>query len=59
MIAEKGLPPLRRRSPPPRHILGDTRLPDVDPELEEFAVDPRCTPERVGKAHVTDQLTYL
>src|SRR6266566_8417241 len=26
---------------------------------EQFAVDPRCTPQWVGKAHVTDQLAYL
>jgi hypothetical protein len=33
---------LRRWSPPARHILGHTRLPDVDAELEEFAMHPRC-----------------
>src|SRR5713101_2941369 len=59
MIAQKGRPALRRRSPPPRHVLGYTRLPDIDAELEQFAVDPRCTPQRVGKAHVADQLAYL
>src|SRR6266704_139245 len=30
--------------PPPRHVLGYNRLPDIDAELEQFAVDPRCTP---------------
>src|SRR5712692_6584320 len=44
MVAQKGRPALGRRSPPPRHVLGYTRLPDIDAELEQFAVDPRCTP---------------
>jgi hypothetical protein len=34
------------------HKLGHTRLPDIDAQLEEFAVDPRRAPERVGKAHI-------
>ena len=29
-----------RRSPRPRHVLGYTRLPDIDAQLEQFAV--RC-----------------
>jgi len=49
MITQEGrLPALRRRSPPPRHILRDARLPDIDTELEELAMDPRSTPEWVG-----------
>jgi len=59
MIAHKRLPPLGRRSPPPRHVLGHTRLSDINAELEQFAVDPSCSPQRVGKAHVADQLTDL
>src|SRR5260370_39833836 len=59
MIGRKGGPALGGRSPPPRHVLGYTRLSDIDAELEQFAVDPRCTPQWVGKAHVTDQLAYL
>ena len=35
MIAQEGLPALRRRSPPPRHIRRHARLPDIDTELEE------------------------
>src|SRR6185295_10670397 len=59
VIAEKRPPALRRWSPPARHILGHTRLPGVDAELEEFAMHPRCAPERVGKAHLTDQAAYF
>jgi len=44
MVAKKRPPTLRRRSPAPRHILRHARLPDVDAELEEFAVNPRCAP---------------
>jgi hypothetical protein len=44
MIAQKGRPALGRRAPPPRQVLGYTRLPDIDAELEQLAVDPRCTP---------------
>src|SRR3974390_815051 len=57
MIAQKRLPPLRRRPPVPCHILvlGDRRLADVDAKLEQLAMDPRRSPERVGKADVTDQ----
>src|SRR4029434_4395949 len=59
VIAEKHPPALRRWSPPARYILGHTRLPDVDAEFEEFAMHPRCAPERVGKAHRTDQAAYF
>ncbi len=56
MIAEKRLSSLRRWSPVPRHILGYGGLADIDAKLEQFAVNPRSTPERVGKAHCADQL---
>jgi hypothetical protein len=46
-------------SPPPDHVLGNARLADIDAELEQFAMDARCAPERVGQAHVPDQLTDL
>jgi len=44
MIAQKRLPALRRRICPARHILGNAGLPDIDPELEQFAINARCTP---------------
>ena len=40
MVAKERLPSLARRSPPPSHVLGNRRLPDIDAKLEEFAVDP-------------------
>ena len=57
MVAQKRLPSLGRRSPIPRHILGNGRLADIDAKLEQFAMDPRRTPERVGKADFADQLS--
>ena len=32
---------------------------NLDAELEEFAVDARCAPERVVEAHPTDQVTDI
>ena len=49
----EGLP---RSSP---HVLGDSGLADLDPELQQLAMDARRTPERVGVAHLPDQLTNL
>jgi hypothetical protein len=55
MVTKERLPPLRGRSPPPCHILGDAALADLDAELEKFSVDPRRSPQRVGDAHLADQ----
>ena len=38
------------------HILGNRRLTHINAEFEDFAMDPRSAPERVGEAHVADQL---
>jgi len=55
VVAQKRLPTLRRRSPILRHILGYASLADSDAQLEQLAMDPRSTLERVGKADVADQ----
>ena len=34
---------------------GDARLGDLKPELQQFAVDPRCSPKRILHAHLPDQ----
>jgi hypothetical protein len=41
------------------HVLGDARLSDIDAELEEFSMDPRRCPQRIGNAHLADKLAYL
>src|SRR5262245_35924593 len=57
MVTQERLPPLRWGSPVSRHIFGNRGLTHIYAELEEFAMDPRSAPERVGEAHVADQLT--
>jgi hypothetical protein len=59
VIPQEGAPVLRGRSSPSHHVLGDRRLADLDTELEQFAVDPRRAPERVGAAHLPNQVTNL
>ena len=41
------------------HVLGDRSLADFDAELEQLTMNPRCTPERVGVAHLPNQVTHL
>jgi hypothetical protein len=57
MIAQKSLPHMRWRFPASCHIFGNRGLTRIDAELEEFAMDPRSAPKRVGEAHIPDQLT--
>src|SRR3954465_6252930 len=56
MIEEERSPALRRRAPSPRHVLGDGGLTHVDTKLEELSMDAGSAPERVGEAHLADQL---
>ena len=39
------------------HVLGNGGLPNIDAELEQFAMNPRCTPKRVLNTHVSNELT--
>jgi hypothetical protein len=39
----------------PREVPADSSLAHVDAEFEQFAVDARHAPERIGAAHLTDQ----
>src|SRR5262245_46824310 len=59
VIAKKRLPSLRWRTPSPRHVLCNGGLPDIDAKLEQFAVDPRCSPKRVCDAHVANKLANV
>src|ERR1700730_10910614 len=59
MIADKGSPALRRRVSSLDHLFGDAGLSDIDAELEEFSMDSRRSPQRVGNAHLADKLAYL
>src|SRR6516165_10514875 len=55
MVAKERLPSLRGKASPPRHILGDAGLADLDAELEKLSMDSRRSPQRVGDAHLADQ----
>src|ERR1700751_2424013 len=59
MIAKECRPALGRRVSSPGHVLGHAGLSDIDAELEEFAMDPRRSPQRIGNAHLADKLAYL
>ena len=37
------------------HVLADARLAEGNAKLEQFAMNPRCAPERVVPAHRTNQ----
>src|SRR5262249_2549953 len=59
MIVKKRLPALRWWPLPSRHIFCNGCLPDIDSELEQFAMDPGCSRERVRDAHLTNVFTGL
>src|SRR5467141_660298 len=59
MIAKERPPALRWRVSSPGHVLGHAGLSDIDAELEEFSMDPRRSPQRIGNAHLADKLAYL
>ncbi len=59
MIAQEGSPSLAGWSPSFNHVLGDARLRDLKPELEQFAVDARRTPKQILRAHLPDQRTQF
>jgi hypothetical protein len=44
---------------PAQHVFRDGRLTDLNAELEQLPVDARSSPERVGKADLTDQFACL
>src|SRR5215467_11986651 len=59
VVLEESAPGLRRRFTAANHVLGDTALADVDTELEQFAINARCTPDGILPAHPADQVPNL
>src|ERR1700682_2354336 len=59
MIAKERPPALGWRVSSPGHVLRRAGLSDIDAELEEFSMDPRRSPQRIGNAHLADKLAYL
>src|SRR3974390_3828379 len=55
MVAQKRAPSLTLLSMPLDHVFGDARLRDFKPELEQFTMDARCSPQRVLDTHSPDQ----
>src|ERR1700694_3690312 len=59
VVAQEGSPSLVGCPPPFDHVLGDARLRDLKPELEQFAVDAWRAPKRIFDAHPPDQRAQL
>src|SRR5258707_2718186 len=55
VVTQEGPPSLAGRRPSFDHVLGDARLRDLKPELEQFAVDAWRAPKRIFDAHPPDQ----
>src|SRR6202166_3242584 len=56
---QEGLTSLAGWPPSFDHVLGDARLRDLKPELEQFAVDTWRAPKRIFDAHPPDQCAQL
>src|SRR5258707_8793014 len=59
VVAQEGSPSLAGWPPSFDHVLGDARLRELKPELEQFAVDARRAPKRIFDAHPPDQCAQL
>src|ERR1700732_3952502 len=56
---QEGPPSLAGRRPSFDHVLGNARLRDLKPKLEQFAMNTRCSPKRIFDAHPPDQRAQL
>ena len=56
VILEKGPPGLGGRLPMSDHVFGHGRLTQFDSNLQQFPMNARSAPARVGEAHLTDQI---
>ena len=59
VVTQEGPPSLAGRRPSFDHVLGDARLRDLKPELEQLAVNAWRTPKRILPAHLPDQSAQL
>src|SRR5882672_10111574 len=59
VVVQEGPPSLAWRPASLDHVFGDTRLRDLKPELEQFAVNAWRTPKRILHAHPSDQSAQL
>src|SRR5260370_36218899 len=56
VVFEKGSPLLGGRLLVPDHVLADRSLRHLYTEFQEFAMDARRSPARIGEAHLPDQI---
>src|SRR5580700_1876194 len=59
VVMQEGPPSLAGRPPSSDHVLGDARLRDLKPELEQFPADAWRAPKRILDAHPPDQSAQL
>src|ERR1700704_4656757 len=59
VVTQESSPSLAGRLPPFDHVLGDARLRDLKPELEQFAVNAWRAPKQILHAHPPDQRAQL
>jgi hypothetical protein len=59
VIADEGLPALQWPISPRHHVDRNRGLGDLDAEFEQLAMDLGGAPERVLKAHSSDQVAHL
>jgi hypothetical protein len=59
MVTKERPPSPRGRNPSSHHVFGHAVLADIDARLEKLTMDPRCSPQRIGAAHLADKLAYF
>jgi len=59
VVTQEGAPSLAGGPPSFDQVLGDARLRDLKPELEQFAVNAWRAPKRILEAHPPDQYAQL
>src|SRR5437660_1772445 len=59
VIAQECPPGLRWRSSVSHHVLRDRRLGDLEPKLQQFAMNSRSAPQWVLLAHPPDEIAQL
>ena len=59
VIAKEGLPGLHWPIPPGHHVFRNRGLGDIKAQSEQFAMDPGRSPQRVLKAHSSNEVAHL
>ena len=59
VTAQECPPGLRWRSSASDHVLGDRRLGDLEPKLQQFAMNSRSAPQWILLAHPPDEIAQL